>query len=351
MYESVTFEGILKRMLSKIPNDMDKREGSIIYDALAPCAVELQLMYIELDNILKETFADTASREYLVLRGGERGLSPYSATYAVLKGEFNMEVPLGARFSCGDLNYFVLAHIDGFNYQMQCETVGSVGNRTFGKLIGIDYIQGLSSAKLTELLIPAEDEEDTESFRERYFSSFNNKAFGGNVTDYLEKTNAIEGVGACKVTPVWNGGGTVKLTVLDSTFNRASDVLVGVVQETIDPTQDGQGVGTAPIGHVVTVDTVSEVLVDIETSLTFDTGYSFEVLEGAIVDVIEEYLAEERSKWGNQSYLIVRIAYIEARILGINGVLDISGTKLNGVGENLVLGEFDLPVLGGVVNV
>ncbi len=52
MFESITFESIIKRMLSKIPSDMDKREGSIIYDALAPVALELQLMYIELDNIL-----------------------------------------------------------------------------------------------------------------------------------------------------------------------------------------------------------------------------------------------------------------------------------------------------------
>ena len=64
MYENVTYEEILERMLSRVPNNMDKREGAIIYDALAPAAVELQLMYIELDVILKETFADTASREY-----------------------------------------------------------------------------------------------------------------------------------------------------------------------------------------------------------------------------------------------------------------------------------------------
>ena len=66
MYEEVTYESILERMLEKVPDNMDKREGSIIYDALAPAAVELQLMYIELDVILKETFADTASRDYLL---------------------------------------------------------------------------------------------------------------------------------------------------------------------------------------------------------------------------------------------------------------------------------------------
>ena len=47
MYENVTYEDILQRMLDRVPDSMDKREGSIIYDALAPAAVELQLMYIQ----------------------------------------------------------------------------------------------------------------------------------------------------------------------------------------------------------------------------------------------------------------------------------------------------------------
>lgn len=47
-------------------------------------------------------------------------------------------------------------------------------------------------------MIPGEDREDTEDLRTRYFNSFNAQAFGGNVQDYLEKTNAIPGVEAQK---------------------------------------------------------------------------------------------------------------------------------------------------------
>ena len=223
MYENVTFESILERMLGRIPDDMDKREGSIIYDALAPAAVELQLMYLELDDVLKQTFADTANREFLILRAKERGLSPKSATYAVLKGEFNIDVPIGSRFSCDDLNYKVIEKISEGIFKMQCETIGTLGNSTFGDLIPIDYISGLQTAKLTEILIPGEDEEDTESFRKRYLDSFDAQAFGGNIADYKAKTYAINGVGGVKVTPVWNGGGTVKLTIINSEFNNSTN--------------------------------------------------------------------------------------------------------------------------------
>ncbi|MEI3190366.1 MAG: hypothetical protein V8S38_12290 [Lachnospiraceae bacterium] len=76
MYENITYESILQRMLDRIPDDMDKREGAVIYDALAPAAVELQLMYIELDTILRDTFASTTTdRDCMVLRAAERNHS------------------------------------------------------------------------------------------------------------------------------------------------------------------------------------------------------------------------------------------------------------------------------------
>ena len=88
MYENVTFETILERMLARVPSTMDKREGSVIYDAIAPAAIELQNMYIELDTVLNETFADTANLFYLKKRTAERGISQILATNAVLQGEF-----------------------------------------------------------------------------------------------------------------------------------------------------------------------------------------------------------------------------------------------------------------------
>ena len=48
MYEDQTFDVILQRMLSRVPETMDKRESSPIYAALAPAAVELTSMYIAL---------------------------------------------------------------------------------------------------------------------------------------------------------------------------------------------------------------------------------------------------------------------------------------------------------------
>lgn len=350
-YEDITYEVILQRMLDKISSNMDKREGSIIYDALAPAAIELQLMYIELDTILKETFADTASRENLVKRAAERGIIPDEATYAIVKGVFtptSLQIPIGSRFSCNELNYEVIEKITDGEYQLKCENVGVEGNANFGDLIPIEYIQGLETAELTDLLIPGEDEEDVESLRSRYFDSFDTTAFGGNQKDYIEKTNSIIGVGSTKVTPVWNGGGTVLLTILNSEFNKASTTLIEKVQEEIDPTQDGSGIGIAPIGHIVTVNTATEINVNVKTTFTFDEGYTFNSLKTQIEDVIKNYLLEIRKDWANQTNSVVRVSQIETRILQIDGILDVTNTTINNSTSNLILTKYEIPVMGGV---
>ncbi len=71
MFEDMTFENILSQMLENVKGDVDKREGSIIYDALAPVAMESAQMYADMDILLQECFADSASYYYLIKRAAE----------------------------------------------------------------------------------------------------------------------------------------------------------------------------------------------------------------------------------------------------------------------------------------
>ena len=267
MYEDQTYENILSRTLDRVSTDVDKREGSVIMNSVAPVSAEHANIFILLDSIIQNGYADTALREYLILRCKERGIIPYEATKAVLKGKFNMEIPIGSRFSLNELNYVAttfIENVDGyFYYQMECESAGTEGNKYFGELSSIEYIDKDLNGSLTELLIPAEDDEDTEALRSRYLYSFESNAFGGNKQDYKDKVNAMDGVGGTVVVPVWNGGGTVKLIIIDSEYNIASDTLVNTVQEAIDPAPQGTGTGIAPIGHTVTVVSAVEKSIEI----------------------------------------------------------------------------------------
>ncbi len=397
MFEDVTYEVILQRMLNQVSDKFDKREGSVIWDTHSPTAIEFQILYIELETILKEAYGDTASRDFLILRCKERGIVPDAATKAVLRGEFtpdNLDVA-GKRFNIGDMNYLVLGKAaDGNGWEVQCEEAGAAGNQYFGAMIPIDYIDKLETAELTELLIPGEDEEETEALRERYFGSFEEKAFGGNVADYIEKTNKIPGVGKTKVTRVWNGdispsdmipgeavqtwyksiigtlagevaawlssvylaaiekklttGGTVLLTIINSEYGLASDTLIKTVQDEIDPAdRAGDGYGLAPIGHVVTVKSANGVEIHVKANITFEVGYGWNNLQAAIDEAVSGYLLELRKMWADSPYLVVRVSQVETRILGIAGVVDIQGTTLNGSPDNLTLGAYEIPIYGG----
>lgn len=400
MYENVTHETILNRMLGRVSNSLDKREGSVIFDTHSPTAIEFQVLYIELDTIIRNTYGDTASREFLIRRAKERGITPYPAVKAILKGVFspvNIDVT-GKRFNIDNLNFTVGRKIADGEYQVECETPGTVGNQHLGTMIPIEYIFGLERAELTEILIPGEDEEDTEDLRVRYFESFNDMAFGGNVKDYQNKVGAIPGVGAVKVKRVWNGdlnpaqmipndavktwynstfpslqkepaawlkavytaaeekkltvGGTVRLILLDASYNEASKTLLETVQTKMDPEQNaGDGIGLAPIGHVVSVVSAQGIKITVQTKIVFEVGYSWGNLQTSIRQAVEEYLLSLRKEWYRTEQTIVRIAQIENHIIGITGIIDISETTINGKPANLVLGTEEVPVLGEVTNI
>lgn len=401
MYEDVTYQKILERMLDRVSNKFDKREGSVIYDTHSPTAIELQILYLELDNIIKESFGDTASRDFLILRCKERGITPYDATKAILQGEFtptNIDV-IGKRFSLNELNYVVTEKIANGRYQVQCETAGVIGNQYLGSMIPIEYIQGLQTAQLTAVLIPGEDEEDTEDLRKRYFDSFGEFAFGGNRADYYGKVKAIDGVGDLKIERVWNSdvnpsdfnitaavstwynsvkntlsadvkkwldtvysycydkkftiGGTVLITVVDSDdFGVPTDTLVSKIQDTLDPVDNsGNGYGFAPIGHIVNVKAATAVNITVSATIYFNNGYTWDDTQEKIKEVIDDYFLSLRKTWADNDYLVVRIAQIESCILNVEGVVDVANTKINSQTSNFTLSKYQIPMLMGVNNV
>ena len=356
LYDSQTQELILQRMLSRVASKYDKREGSIIFDSTAPASVEFQNFYIALDSVLKEVFADTASREYLIKRCAERGITPKPATYATVMGKFTpetLDLPIGTRFSHEDLNYVVTDKVSDGYYHLQCEMVGSVANGVVGQLIPIDYVDGLTSAQIVEVSILGDDEEDTENLRARYFASLTSEVFGGNRLDYKTKVLAMDGVGGVKIYSGadWNGGGTVKLVIVDSEHGVPTFDLINEVQTKIDPeANSGEGVGIAPIGHFVTVVGAYNTVINIDTSLTFEDGYSWTTLKTQIETAIDDYFKTLNAKWQDLNKITVILSRLESHILNVEGVIDIRNTKLNGKDENLSVDKDSL-ISRGTVNV
>lgn len=346
LYEEKTYENILNDLLKGVPDNINKEEGSIIFNAIAPVAWELSESYLQLAYLYDITFADTAPRKELIARAKERGIEPHEAKCARLEARFNVEVPIESRFSKNDLNYMVVEKKEDMVYQLICETAGIIGNKQFGEISPITFIEDFETGEITKLLIPGEDEEETEHFRERYLNSFKAQAFGGNRADYEQKLEKIQGIGGKKILRRKRGEKSIKIVIIDSTYSIPSDTLIAEVQKIIDPNQDQEGDGLAPIGQIVSILPAVEVTIDITTQIIYQNGYTYKDLQEKIVNIIDNYFLELKKTWEKTAQLVIRISQIESRLLELDGILDIKATRLNEQEENLILQEIELPKRG-----
>lgn len=336
------FNTVMQRMLDNVSNEVDKREGSVIWDALAPCARELVNMAAEIEQALDNTFAGTAEREWLIKRCNEVGVTPYPATYAVRRALFTPDtvaIDIGQRFSFENVNFKVIENVGGGEYYLQCEEAGEIGNDGSGILVPISYVKGLETATLLpEVVIFGEEEESTEDLRQRYFDTLPSMTLDGNIAQYSKWCRGYAGIGNFKIFPEWNGKNTVKVSILSSENTVASELLIKDFQEYLDPNSEGLGMGKAPIGAVVTVSTASETIIDVHALLAFKEGFSGPVdAEKELRDYIQ-----------SQNYNKSVISYIGVcAILQNNYAVDVAlDITINGIKENIQLGNEEIARLG-----
>ena len=65
---------------------------------------------------------------------------------------------------------------------------------------------------------------------------------------------------------------------------------------------------------------------------------------------IQDYFDSLAKTWDEQENLVVRVSQIETKVLNVEGVIDITGTKINGGTQNISLTSNAIPVLGVVTN-
>ena len=344
-YTSETYANILARALARVPEDIDKSEGSIIYDALAPVCAELAQIYIELDNQLNLTFADTATGEYLDKRVNAFGVNRNDATAATRKGEFTgAQPPVGSRFRLGDYTYIVTDISGGLsNTELQCETAGTVGNLDSGAIIPITSISGLTAATLSDVIINGEDEETDEELYARFVEVINQPIYAGNAAQYEIWANEVDGVGGANVIPVWDGANTVKVIIIDSDKTAPTPQLISDVQDYIDPNQTGDGAGQAPIGAIVTVDGATEIDIDVSATLTL-SGTDLPTVTAAFEVALTSYL--EGIAFSDDT--TVRYSQIGNLILDITGVIDYTSLTVNTGSSNILIDTDEVAVLGAV---
>ena len=369
-YEQRGYDYWLDEMINAVPDDIDKREGSIIYDGLAPAAMLMALQSQNMATIIRETYIKTATGEFLDYRATEHGTQRYAATNTVVKAKFEDyehkpidNVVIGDRFaSIGEtpIFYTVTKINDDLTGILTAESSGSSANGYIGQILPVTPNDRVNWAEITEITIPARDAETDDHLRKRLLNTNSWVAYGGNVADYLDMVGKIEDVGAVQVYPTWAGGGTVKLVIVGNDMKPASNDLIHEVKEKIDPEdKTTEGLGLAPIDHRVTVVAPEMLTIDIKSNVQLLSEDSRAGVESSIKQALEKYFDEIRQNWGTinsatgrgYSMTIYR-SQILSKIMTVDGVANASLPLLNNQEKDVVLtfnnNTSQIPFLGKV---
>ena len=333
MFEDMTFENILNDMLSRVPNDIDKRPGSVIYDALAPAAFKLAEMYFQLNHFIDLVSGDTAVGEYLDRVVADYGITRKPATKAVRKIETSGPIALGTRWGIEGTTYIIIEKISDNEYIAECEQYGEIGNQYAGELENIDNISGVT-ATLTDIIISGAEEESDENLRTRFYQQIQAPSTSGNAADYVKWALEVPGVGDAKVFPLWDGPGTVKVLIVDSNME-VDETLEQAVYEHIETVR--------PIGATVTVDSPTEKVINLSANITLDGSKTLEEVEAAFTDAFTQYIKSTVFETYTVSY-----ARIGSILLSTPGVEDYENLLVNDDTANIIIGDEEMPIAGDV---
>lgn len=279
---------ILQRMLDSLPSDLDKGEGSYLWDALSPAAIELALAALWAQEVLKRGFASTAFGSYLDLRCEEHGVTRKPAVKAAgqvkFTGTAGTVVPAGTRVATPadpntgtpSVEFVTLADVTldgtGTGYApIEAVEAGASGNVAAGAIsIMVTPVSGVSAATNPSATTGGLDTEDDASLLARYLQRVRSPSAGGNKADYINWVLEVAGVGGVSVIPVRDGPGTVSVAIINTNKEPADQALVDAVQNYMAPPWVNETEAeTMTLGGYGT---------SIDTTLTDDTGDSVKMV-------------------------------------------------------------------------
>lgn len=317
-----TATAITRNVLSTVRSDVDKREGSIIYDSVAPLSFMVAAVLQMLKTALANTDLQTATGDWLDLLGSDKGVYRKQAIPSrriASVSPIDTQLSVGARFETkAGLGLFwaiTSATENQGEYIVECETAGSNGGADYGELTPVVPIAGLDSFVFTSTMVYGSDAESDIDFRLRIWQSLKSDSYGGNFADYKDwvfNTFAESDYGSeidgMLFYPAFDGGGTVKIfptaAEYDSDGNAirylpASSGVCDALKAYLDPINaSGLGAGIVPVGHRVTIEAPETTVLTISVSVELKSGQTeiTDELKRATYDDLQTYIESVRQE-------------------------------------------------------
>lgn len=335
---------ILNRMKGTITSDIDKSEGSFVFDALSPTSKELAATYISNDDILQRTNPYTAIGV---------DLENITKPYGVIRkdgGKATTQILVTAKPGTSIKANTLVQTLTGLIYEIINDTtivtdttlidiealnIGSAYNVPSNIIIQLPVqVEGVISISNPNPVTNGYDNESNDSLRQRYFERLQTPATSGNKYHYKNWAKEVIGVGDAKVFPLWNGNGTVKVVIVNSNKRSADTTLINAVVGHIEENR--------PMGANVTVVSAKEKSINVSATLIIDSKkYTLNQLQTALERNLTKYFSDIAFINNYISY-----ASIGNLIFNTDGVIDYSNLLDNEGITNITLEDEEIPTLG-----
>lgn len=357
MSEILDFETIALRMKEDLKNPPNRIEGSFASDNIQAVAKEILKYYDYVDFLQDQHYAETAIGDYLDKKAKEVGVFRKKATKAnglvTFEGKKDTYIPKGFKVYSDSFTYITteegyIGEEGEIDLNVEAEKEGSAYNLVSNSIYKFDGgVYGLVKVYNKEPIRNGTDLENDDLLRERTLLRMRYPGTSGNQYHYMHRAMEVEGVGRVKVFPVWDGPGTVKVSILDSNQRVANENLIQSVKKHIDNDGDRKGESLAPIGALLTVTTANIKALNVTGRVILQPGSKLEKEEIAktLKDDLQSYIDK------NISYKTSRLttAKVIDILYGIEGVLDIDGLTVNGSNDSVIFLDEEIPFVESVV--
>lgn len=359
-------EEIHEKMLSNLPEDIDKSEGGFPWDFTRPTAIEIaELKEYVLVEVLKSLSPVTCEESYLLDyhadgRGLVRRESVNATGYVTVTAKAGLVIPLGYGFSTeaddeGNTIDFVTTEevtVDSLgNAKIPIEaaeggSTSNVGVNTIVLHTGDEtgeLLDEIISVTNEEAVTGGLDEEDDDTLRERIveYDRSHDISYVGNVADYKRWALSVPGVGAVTVIPAKDDSGIIKIILMDQNGVPASKQIQDAVYDYI-MRPDSESDRLAPPNAVLEITAPETVVVNISAVVYLREAEIGDV-QNDLKAALQSYLLNVSS---NDS--AVRISAINSILGAVSGIYDYDSVQINGVSKNVDLESGQMPVLGTV---
>ncbi len=340
------FEDIRASIMADMAvSNLDTTPGGFVDTVTRAVASEIAKCYFVQGGYTSVIFPDATSGPYIDAWANTVGLERKPGTKATgtvdFVGNNGATIAAGTLLQTDDSLIFVTdaagTIADGAaTVAVTAQAVGAdynVGENAIKRLVNTGAVTVLGSS----VMVGGTDEESDEALLQRFNAHRQRPQTSGNAYQYEAWALEVVGIGRAKVIPVWDGGGTVKVLVLDSEMQPATEAQVQAVAENIAEQR--------PVGVEVTVEAAEALSIAVAASgVTVTPETSLPAVQAAFASLAADYLA-------SIAFIADEVAYNRFifLLLSIPGVLDFSELTINAGVQNIPLAQSQVATLGEVV--